>query len=113
MITSPQSRYRNAPAYQDAEGRWYLAPRRRMLFRDLPDTRMHPVTAGDTLWGLADRYFQPLEDAALLYWAIGDFQPTPIADATLALEAGTRLYVPSVRAVREHLATNGRRAGTR
>jgi hypothetical protein len=113
MINSMQSRYRNTAAYQDENSRWYLGPRRRFLFRDLPDNRIHICMGGERLYQLADRYFQPLPDASRLYWVIADFQPVTIVDATLTMEAGDRLFIPSVRAVQDYLATGGRRTGSR
>jgi len=57
----------------------------------------HIVEQGDTLQNLAARYFGgmgfPL--AAMLYWAIADFQPVSILDPTLELEPNSVIYIPS------------------
>ncbi|MCZ2110357.1 MAG: hypothetical protein LC118_12450 [Dehalococcoidia bacterium] len=52
---------------------------------------------GDTLEGLAGRYFAPLPRACGFWWVLADFQPDPIVDPTLELDVGRRLVVPSLR----------------
>jgi len=97
------SRYSHSLGLRDAEGRLYLTDRDRFLFQDRPDTRVHQVCEGDTLFHLAGRYFAPLPRACGFWWAIADFQVPPIHVPTLALVAGKRLVVPSVRALEEFL----------
>lgn len=76
----------------------FLTEREPYRFRELPDTRVHGVVQGDTLWGLAGRYFAPLPRACGFWWVIADFfQPDPILDPTVELELGRRLFIPSVR----------------
>lgn len=102
------SRHRFSEALLDSEGRRFLSPPEPFRYRALPDTREHRVVTGDTLWGLADLYFQPLEQAAELWWVIADFQPDPIHDPTLPLEGGRTLLIPSRRTL-EELVFNERR----
>lgn len=90
-------------------GRIGLSEREPFLYTDLPDNRVHPVVLGDTLFNIAERAFPSFDRACGLYWVIADFQPTPITDATLALELGTSLVIPSERTVREQVFNERRR----
>jgi hypothetical protein len=118
VIPGRFSRYRFCGVYTDARGRKFFGPRPRFLYRDLPDNRMHPVREGDTLHRLAHRYFPGLGPPALdgeprpaeLFWVIGDFQPEPIFDATIRLERGGILIVPSVVTVESQILTDARLA---
>lgn len=89
------SRYASCLGVTDDDGRLVLTERELFAFRDLPDNRVHVVVQGDTLWHLAGRYFVPLPRACGYWWVLADFQPEPIVDPTLELEAGRTLYVPS------------------
>lgn len=94
------SRYQFCVSFRDpVTGLLMLSDRDPFPFAPFPDN--HQVTArnGDTLWNLANRYFKPLPDAALLWWIIADFQPDPIADPTIALQVGRVIHIPSVRTV--------------
>lgn len=66
-------------------------------YRALPDNRVHVASDGDTWDGLAGRFFQGLPRACGFWWAIADFQPTPVVDPTLEIQAGTRIVIPSTR----------------
>lgn len=101
------SRYANSYAFQDDEGRLVLSEREPFLFRDLDDNLIHNVVDGDTLWGIADAYFQPLPRAAGYWWAVADFQPEAIVDPTLALEVGRQIVVPSLRTLTEQVLGTG------
>jgi hypothetical protein len=92
------SRYSFSTAVEDENGRLYLTSREPYRFTVQPDTRIHRVTEGDTLFSLAGRYFEPLPRACGYWWAIADFQrDDPILDPTLELEIGRLIYVPSLR----------------
>jgi hypothetical protein len=91
------SRYANAYAFHDEDGRLVLSEREPFHYRELADNRVHTVVAGDAWWGLADRYFQPLPRACGFWWALTDFQPEPVIDPTLELEVGRQVVVPSLR----------------
>jgi hypothetical protein len=101
------SRYMHALGLRDPAGRLYLSDRERFMFRDLPDTRVHIVAEGDTLFHLAGQYYAPLPRACGYWWALADFQPRPIHDPTLELAVGGRLFIPSVRALEEFLKDRG------
>lgn len=90
-------------------GRLFLSEREPYGYRELADTRRHTVVQGDSLWGLAGRYFAPLPRACGFWWVIADFQPDPIVDPTLALEPGRVLFVPSVRVLTDVVLSEQRR----
>src|SRR5438477_6919606 len=91
------SRYMFCDAVRGPDGRLELTEREPYGFVSHPDNRTHVVVQGDTLFSLAGRYFAPLPRACGFWWAIADFQPDPIVDATLALEIGRPLHICSVR----------------
>lgn len=103
------SRHEFARALRDEHGRLFLADREPFRFRPLPDTRIHEVREGETLFTLAGRYFRPRPRAAGFWWVIADFQPDPILDPTLALEPGRRLYIVSLRVLDEEILSERRR----
>ena len=71
--------------------------------------RVHVVAQGDTLEGLAGRYFAPLPRACGFWWVLADFQPDPIVDPTLELDVGRRLVVPSLRVLTDVILSEQRR----
>lgn len=97
------SRYSFCHGVRDEAGRLHLTDREPYRFRAHADTRTHLVVQGDTLWGLAGRYFAPLPRACGYWWAIADFQPDPIVDPTLELEPGRRLHIPSLRVLTDEI----------
>jgi hypothetical protein len=97
------SRFEHCRGIRDDAGNLYLTDREPYRFRPLPDTRLHTVTEGETLYTIAGRYFRPRPRACGLWWIIADFQPDPILDPTLALEPGRRLFIPSLRVVEEEI----------
>lgn len=99
MPPRAMSRHQFSIGLTDTKGRLYLSDPEPYRFQSFPDNRQHVVKDGDTLQGLAARFF-PDEDAALLWWAIAWFQPDPILDPTLALEAGSTLVIPGPSALR-------------
>ena len=105
------SRYASSYAYQDEAGRLTLSEREPFPFRELLDNQVHVVAEGDTLWRLADLYFQPLPRACGYWWAVADYQPEPIIDPTLELEVGRQIVVPSLRTLTEQVLAD--RSGVR
>lgn len=94
---------------RDEAGRLLLTEREPYRFREHADTRVHVVAQGDTLFGLAGRYFAPLPRACGFWWVIADFQPDPIIDPTLELAMGRRLFVPSLRVLTDVILAEARR----
>lgn len=103
------SRYSFCQALRDEEGRTYLTERVPFGFRVLADTYLHTVVQGDTLFALAGRHYAGLPRPSGLWWVIADFQPEPILDPTIALVPGSRLFIPSLRAVQELIFNEQRR----
>jgi hypothetical protein len=99
MPPQPGSRYVFSLAVRDEEGREHLTEREPFRFRELADTREHVVVQGDTLFHLAGKYFAPLPRACGFWWVIADFND--VVDATLELEIGRRIFIPSVRTLTE------------
>lgn len=105
-----QSYYLFSEGIWDEDGNLWLYPPVPYAYRELDDTIEHTVIDGDTPWSIAGRYWAALGSrASELYKLICDFQPTPIIDATVRLEAGTTIYVPSLRTVVEEIFNESRR----
>ena len=78
-------------------------------YRVHADTVEHVVAEGDSLFTLAGRYYADVPRGCGLWWAIADFQPEPIVDATLALTVGSTIHIPSERVVLNEILGEGRR----
>ena len=110
MAPRTGSRHSFALGVSDELGRRFLTEREPCRFHPHTDNRMHVVVQGDTLEGLAGRYFAPLPRACGFWWVIADFQPDyPIVDPTLELEIGRRLFVPSLRVLTDVILGEQRR----
>ncbi len=101
------SRYLFCQGIRDDQGRLLLTDRIPYTFVERADNRQHTVTEGDTLFGLADLYFRPMQRPAQLFWVIADFNG--ITDATLKLSPGSVLQIPSVRLIVEEIFNESRR----
>lgn len=81
-------------------------------YREFSDNISHTVKEGDTLNQLAYKYYNGItpepQSAASLWWIIADFQPNPIIDGTLRLQAGQVLIIPSKRTVIEEIFSTAR-----
>jgi len=96
----PFSRYQYCTELEDDDGNRYLDEREPFRYQELADNRLHTVKDGDTLWGLAHLYFAGFPRPCGLWWLIAEFQPEPIVDPTLRLQAGALMVIPSLRTVR-------------
>lgn len=105
MAPTDRSRYWFSAGLLDEDGALYLTEPDPYPYRVLSDTIEHVAVDGDTWWGLAGKYYAEIDlhHASELYWVICDFQPTPIVDPTIAIEAGTTIYIPSPRTVKEEI----------
>ncbi len=101
--------FTSAVAEDDTE-KLFLTEREPFRFQDFSDNRTHEVKDGDTLWGLADRFFEGLDRPAGFFWVIADFQPDPIFDPTISLKLGRTLFIPSVRTLLEEVFNSSREA---
>lgn len=103
------SRHLLTTGLTDANGNVFLADRVPLRFVELRDNRKHTVKEGDDLFNIAGRYFAPLNRPAGFFWAVADFQPDPIIDPTLKLQARRVLFVPSIRTLIEIILNEDRR----
>ena len=97
---------------RDEASRIFLSEREPYGYRELADTRRHTVVQGDSLWGLAGRYFAPLPRACGFWWVVADFQPDPVVDPTLTLAPGRVLFIPAVRVLTDVILSEQRRRTT-
>lgn len=104
------SRHEFTTAIADANGRRLLTDRVPFRYVDRTDNIRHTVTAGDSLFTIAGRYYENFTDRPSgFWWAIADFQPDPILDPTLVLDEGRVLFIPSQRTLREEILNPRRR----
>ena len=103
------SRYFRTRQFREASGVTYVLDREPYRYAGAPDDRVHMVRQRETLHLLAERYFAGVPDAALLWWAIADYQPEPILAPPLELEEGTVLYIPAVARLRGEILSDRRR----
>jgi hypothetical protein len=109
MAPRAGSRHSFALGLRDDAGRVFLSEREPYRYREHADTRVHVVAQGDSLFDLAGRYFAALPRGCGFWWVIADFQPDPIVDPTLELEAGRRLFIPSLRVLTDVILGEQRR----
>jgi hypothetical protein len=102
------SRYILSKVYYDNEtNELSLGPRDRFLYTDVEGIIPHVVSDGDNLWSLAAKYYgSEQEDETNYWWVIAEFQPKPIIDPTLRLEAGIIILIPPLSWIQEGLASN-------
>lgn len=101
------SRYRFCEVLQE-NGAVFLGPTLVFGFVDLADTIRHRVVEGETLRGIAARYYRPKARPEQFWWAIADFQPEPIRDPFLPLDGERALLVPSLRTLEERILVQAR-----
>lgn len=93
------SRYTFSSALKDEGGRLFLTDPTPFRYRERSDNTIHEVKRGDTLGGLAARYFKGFRRASGLWWILAWYQPEPIHDPTISLEPGRKLVIPSLATV--------------
>lgn len=103
------SRHTFCTAQADANGNLFLSEREPFVYQSLSDNILHTVAKGESLFTLAARYYAPLSRPAGLWWIIGDFQPDPIFDPTVALEENSLLVIPSLQTVLSLVFSEDRR----
>ncbi len=109
MMVNAFSRLRFSTIWTDERERLYLGEREPFRYRSLPDSIQHVVSAGDTLFNIAGRYYAGTPRGAGFWWAIGDFQPLPIHDGTIRLVEATVIVVPSLRVLQTQILNPARR----
>lgn len=105
------SRFRFSEVVEDPDGRTFLTEHEPFRYRERPDNIAHVVVDGDDLWTIAGTYYaRSIVGGETLFWVVGDYQPEPVHDPTVALVPGSVVVVPSVRVVLEEILSEGRRA---
>lgn len=99
MAPRLDSRYQFCRAFQDDDERWFLEVPYPFRFTNERDNVAYQVSAGDTLQILAYRFYRGFDLPAQLWRAIAEFND--IIDATLPLEEGKILMIPSPRWIRD------------
>ena len=103
------SRHMFTRAITDLAGDLVLTDPVPFRFVDRTDNRTVVVSDGETLFSIAAREFMRYPRPDGLWWVIADFQPDPIHDPTLRLEAGSVLIIPSDRTLEEEIFDASRR----
>lgn len=103
------SRHTFARAYTDDDGAIVLTDPEPFGFVERPDNRLVTVRDGESIFNIAAREFAAYPRPDGMWWIIADFQPQPIHDPTLVLEAGTVLVIPSDRTIEEEIFAASRR----
>lgn len=103
------SRHSFTRAITDLEGKLVLTDPVPFRFVDRSDNRTITVGDGDSIFSIAAREFRGYPRPDGLWWIIADFQPEPIHDPTLRIEAGTVLVIPSNRTIEEEIFDRSRR----
>lgn len=92
-----------------SDGLSFLLDREPIRFVNRGDTKRITAQRGDTWYGLAAEYLKPIPNAEQLFWAICDFQPTPVIDPTVDPVPGAIIYVPSADFIIANYFTDSRR----
>ncbi len=109
MAVTEWSRYRYCVEYTDDDGNRYLDEREPFRYVENRNNRYHTVEAGETWWGLAHLYFAGVPRPSGLWWLLCEFQPQPVIDPTIRLEAGSIVIVPSLQMLRIDVFSEERR----
>jgi hypothetical protein len=95
-LLTNESRYANSDTVTDPSGRLMLSEREPFRFRESDDNIYLRIGEGMTWWDIAERLYAHVSDRACgLYWALLDYQITPVVDPTLQVRPGTVIVAPS------------------
>ena len=78
----------------------YLDEREPFRFSDEPDNKLYTAREGDTWWGMAWKFFTGFPNPSCLWWLLCEYQPEPVVDPTIRIEAGRVIVIPSERLLR-------------
>ena len=82
----------------DANGNLILSKRVPYRYKELGDNIIHTSLEGESIQDIAQIFYGKLygqRESRNMFWIICDFQPQPILDCTLTMEAGQKIIVPS------------------
>lgn len=92
-----------------SDGLSYLLDREPVRFVNRSDTQRVQAKRGDTWYSLAGEHLIPIPNAEQLFWAVCDFQPTPILDPTIDPTPGSIVYIPSTEFILSNYFSDSRR----
>ncbi len=96
------SRYLSTEGVVDDNGYFHLTEREPFKYdANLPGTIRHRVGAGESIFTIAFKYYDPFPNAEHLWWVLCEFQPDPILDPTLDLAENRIIFVPTLRVIQE------------
>jgi hypothetical protein len=96
------STYRHARAIQFDDGRIIFRLPERIPFEDRDDSILHISNGRERLWDLAQLYYgSEVRDAIDLWEVIAQFQPEPIQDPSIPLQAGLSVLIPSLEYIED------------
>lgn len=101
------SRHIGTIAFKRNGGVLYLSTPDRIAYEEREDTIIHEAMDGETVYGLAEKYFG--EDGWKRWDIIAQFQPNPIIDPTVPFEVGQTVYIPSRRFIEERVTNKSRK----
>lgn len=95
MAAQETSRYfMTLGATRIGDGLTFMLDREPLYFQPRSDNKRVVAQANDTWWSLASTHLTALSNPEQFYWAICDYQPNPILDATVNPTPGTIIFIP-------------------
>ena len=82
----------------DENGNLILSKRIPFRYQKFGDNVVHTCLEGESVNDIAQIFYGKIyghREARNMFWIICDFQPQPILDCTLTMEAGQKIIVPS------------------
>ena len=90
------SLYRHAQSVQALDGSVLFMNPERLPFIDRDDTIIYIASGQDYLWNIAQFHYNKTSIQTIeLGEVIAQFQPEPIQDLSIPVQAGRELYIPS------------------